>query len=231
MTDNNGNSKAMVLLSGGIDSTTCLALALREFDQVVGVSFDYSQRHLKEVEQASKICGHYNIQHRTIKYSFPKSMLTNPEQELPNASYDELSGVSPTYVPFRNGSFLANIAAQAQQESYDAIYFGAHAEDAADWAYPDCTPEFIGAMANAIYIGTYHQVRLHTPLQWFTKPQVVSLASQLKVPLNLTWSCYAGDELHCGTCPTCRSRKNAFIEADVSDPPIYQDKEDEKVPF
>ena len=106
-------------------------------------------------------------------------------------------------------------------EDLVTIYFGAHAEDAKNWAYPDCTPEFIGAMACAIYIGTYKAVRVNAPLTYITKGQTIEWGTKLNVPYALTWSCYKGEELHCGTCPTCRSRKTAFAEAGVVDPTVY----------
>jgi 7-cyano-7-deazaguanine synthase len=102
------------------------------------------------------------------------------------------------------------------------VFWGAHAEDAENWAYPDCTPEFNGGMANAIYIGTYHKVRLAVPFQWLRKYQIVSRAFQLQAPLELTWSCYRGREKHCGTCPTCRARKAAFAQASHPDPTLYE---------
>ncbi len=103
----------------------------------------------------------------------------------------------------------------------EAIYFGAHADDAANWAYPDCTPEFIGGMANAIYIGTYHKIRLYTPLMFMNKAAIIRLGNDLEVDWKLTWSCYEGKELHCGVCPTCRSRREGFIGAAVEDPTEY----------
>jgi 7-cyano-7-deazaguanine synthase len=134
------------------------------------------------------------------------------------------------YVPFRNGFMISALASYVQgqfQHSLNkdkadwAIYFGAHAEDALNWAYPDCTPEFIGAMANAVYVGTYHKVRLITPLQWMNKADIIRKGTELNVPWNLTWSCYAGGSLHCGVCPTCRARRQGFIAAGVNDPTPY----------
>lgn len=215
---------AIVLLSGGLDSSTCLAIAVRDFgaNNVSALSVDYGQRHIKELRAAKAICGKFGVDHEVVEIKdMPKSMLTNAKQEVPNISYDEIQGVSPTYVPFRNGLLLSRIASRAQAGNFNAIYFGAHSEDAANWAYPDCTPEFIGAMANAIYIGTYHQVRLMTPLQWLMKDEIVKLGHFLSVPLDLTWSCYKGENLHCGVCPTCRSRKEAFKKAYVADPTVY----------
>lgn len=225
--------KAFVLLSGGIDSTTCLYKATREYPIVEAVSIDYGQRHIVETIFARRTCDKLHIHHNLLDargiVSGKGVMLSDRDVPIPDISYAEIKGVSPTYVPFRNGTLLSIITAHAQkwinlQDEADercGIYFGAHSEDAANWAYPDCTPEFIGAMANAIYIGTYQKVRLHTPLQWLNKVEIIQLGETLGVDWRTTWSCYAGDERHCGTCPTCRARKEGFRLAGVSDPTEY----------
>lgn len=269
--------KAFVLLSGGLDSTTCLYQAIHDYapkdyepgevayrlkpenldpmrlDWVEAVSIYYGQRHKKEMEYAKRTCESLGINHHVLDVGAllrgDSVMLTDDSRgkvEVPNIDYADIKGVSPTYVPFRNGLMLAALTAHAQKwvnaENLDlisedsrsslndfplnerpqaGIYFGAHAEDALSWAYPDCTPEFIGAMANSIYIGSYMQIRLHTPLEWLNKAGVVSLGDKLGVPFQNTWSCYKGDEKHCGVCPTCRSRKQAFKEAGVVDPTEY----------
>lgn len=231
-------TRALVLLSGGLDSTTALSEAIRlhgvhpgdalqDNSKVSAISVNYGQRHLKEIESAKKVCDYYGVNHEIISLGAqPRSMLTDASVEVPNISYAEITGVSPTYVPFRNGQMLSAIAAWAHHASKKfsenfVIYFGAHAEDAANWAYPDCTPEFIGAMANAIFIGTYQAVRLVAPFQHMTKAQIVEMAAKNHAPLHLSWSCYKGEELHCGVCPTCRSRKDAFALADCIDPTQY----------
>lgn len=221
--------RAYVLLSGGIDSTVCLHIADKEYKgQVIGVSIDYGQRHKKEIKAAEAICNKQQFRHRTIYLPSPKTMLTDAAIDVPDVSYEEIKGISPTYVPFRNGIMLSALAAMAQSDHQNsgtsgewAIYFGAHAEDAHNWAYPDCTPEFIGAMANAVYVGTYNAVRLHTPLQWLTKAEIITRGETLHVDWSLTWSCYKGERLHCGTCPTCRARRGAFLTANVADPTLY----------
>jgi len=255
--------KAFVLLSGGLDSTTVLAHAIHQFDHSVeAVSIDYGQRHQKEIEAAREICEYYIIPHTVLSLRGLLEgvgvMLTDQSVEVPDISYADIKGVSPTYVPFRNGTMLSAITAFAQKyvmaqideavktsvaqgmQSTDfwkeyhtskakdlcTIYFGAHAEDAQNWAYPDCTPEFIGAMANAIYVGSYNTVRLVAPFMYDMKVDIVETGIDLDVPYELTWSCYKGEELHCGVCPTCRSRKKAFYEARVEDPTIYQDNVD-----
>jgi len=241
--------KAFVLLSGGLDSTTCLYKAIQDYEPYKGaaievfdefrpcnfveaVSINYGQRHIKEAAYAEKTCYKFGIQHTIInlEHILGGAMLTDKSVEIPNVSYNDLPvGVSPTYVPFRNGTLLSLITAHAQKWVNAAewgprgagIYFGAHSEDAANWAYPDCTPEFIGSMANAIYIGSYNAIRLHTPLQWLMKSEIVELGNKLGVDFADTWSCYKGEKLHCGVCPTCRSRREAFIAADVTDPTEY----------
>jgi 7-cyano-7-deazaguanine synthase len=219
-------SKAYVLLSGGIDSSTCLGLAIENHQEsVVGVSFNYGQRHTKEIEHAKMVCDSYGVEHKILNARglIAKGGLTDEDLEMPNVSYDDLpQGVSPTYVPFRNGTMLSLLTSYAStDDEAEAIYFGAHADDAANWAYPDCTPEFIGGMANAIYIGTYHKIRLYTPLIFMQKPDIVSLGEEVRVPWELTWSCYEGGEIHCGVCPTCRSRRDGFALAGVQDPTEY----------
>jgi 7-cyano-7-deazaguanine synthase len=219
-------STAIVLHSGGIDSTTCLYLAADAFEleNIVSLSIHYGQRHKKELDHAKMICDQLGVEHHVVKgIELPMSMITNPDVPIPSVSYKELGkGVSPTYVPFRNGNLLSQVAAIAMAQGVSAIYFGAHAEDAQNWAYPDCTPEFIGAMANAIYIGTYHKVRLITPLEWLTKRDIIALGTRLGVPWSLTWSCYKGEELHCGVCPTCRARQDGFTDANIHDPTTYR---------
>lgn len=228
--------RAYVLLSGGIDSTTCLYLAQQEFQKVIGLSIFYGQRHARELQYAERSCQRLLIPHRRLDLSsvVPKTMLTDPAAAVPDISYSDIQGVSPTYVPFRNGLILSAAASYVAGKRDDekkepgiqpaewAIYFGAHAEDAQNWAYPDCTPEFIGSMANAIYIGSYQQIRLHTPLEWLNKEQIIRLGTSLGVVWSDTWSCYKGGDKHCGTCPTCRARREGFEKADVADPTEYE---------
>lgn len=237
-------SRAFVLHSGGIDSTTALCLALQQYSRVTAISIDYGQRHKKEIEAARDVCNFLMVAHETLSIGDllkgEHVMLTDEGAEIPHKSYDDIKGISPTYVPFRNGTMLSILTAHAMKyvehvritngldpDSEDlkdlvGIYFGAHAEDARNWAYPDCTPEFIGAMANAIYIGSYRTVRLHAPFAHYTKAEIIQKGLRVAAPYVLTWSCYAGGEKHCGRCPTCLARKQAFLEARVQDPTEYE---------
>jgi len=220
---------ALVLLSGGIDSTTCVALAHKAFGSgnVKGVSFIYGQKHDREVFAAHAVADFYHMPHEIIDlpnvFEGSGSTLIDHDRATPECSYDEIEGVSPTYVPFRNGILTSYAAAVALTQACDFVYFGAHSEDAAGWAYPDCTPEFIGSMASAIYVGTYHKVRLLTPLQWMDKKGVIKLGLELGAPYQLTWSCYDGKEVACGVCPTCRSRRDAFRACGTEDRILYAD--------
>ena len=218
----------VVLLSGGIDSTTCLALAIRDHGarSTTAVSMDYGQKHRTELDHARAVASHYRIAHRVLDiprlFSSESSTLIAGGAANPDVTYEDLDeGVSPAYVPFRNGVFLSMATALALELGASSVYFGAHAEDAARWAYPDCTPEFIGSMASAMFVGSYMKVRLITPLQWSTKADVIRIGSQLKTPYHLTMSCYNGSEPACGACPTCRSRRQAFRVNGLNDPIAY----------
>jgi 7-cyano-7-deazaguanine synthase len=224
-------TKSFVLLSGGIDSTTALAIAIErtESRDVTGIAVDYGQRHVRELVSARTICEFYDIEFvvKPLHSVIPRTMLTDERVEVPKISYADIEGVSPTYVPFRNGLLISAVTAHVHgmltDESETAeVYVGVHAEDAQQWAYPDCTPEFMGAMGNAVYVGTYRQVRLCVPLQWLFKHQIVALAASLNAPLHLTWSCYVGGAAHCGQCPTCRARRAAFKTAGIPDPTEYE---------
>lgn len=219
-------SKALVLLSGGLDSATVLYTTIKVHgfapEDVLALSFDYEQRHSKEVTHAMALAADAGVDHNILtSITFPKNMLTDPDTKVPDVSYDEIEGVSPMYVPFRNGTFISRAASEAQARGYGHVVLAAHAEDARAWAYPDCSPEFIGAMSAAIWIGTYGEVRLLAPFQNMTKANIVQIGADLGVPFHKTWSCYKGGTHHCGTCATCLSRKESFKRAKVEDPTIY----------
>ncbi|TGE38597.1 7-cyano-7-deazaguanine synthase QueC [Desulfosporosinus fructosivorans] len=223
---------AIVLLSGGIDSTTCAVLACREFgpENVLALSLFYGQKHAKEIDAAREVSKHLGLKDHIIQqlpdiFKGGGSTLIDQDRQNPEKTYEELStsqGISPTYVPFRNANLLSVATSISLIKGADTIFYGAHSEDARNWAYPDCTPEFNGAMANAIYIGSYMKVRLVTPLQWFSKSEVVALGKKIGTPFQLTWSCYNGKEKACGVCPACVGRLHGFEENGLIDPIEYE---------
>ena len=220
--------KSVVLLSGGIDSTTCLALAVAESGsgEVLAISASYGQKHSAELLHAASVAAHYGVEHRILEiprlFGSGTSTLIQGGADNPEVSYEDLDeGVSPAYVPFRNGVFLSMATAVALEAGASFVYFGAHSEDAQRWAYPDCTPEFIGSMASAMFVGSYMKIRLISPLQWSTKADVIRIGSAAGAPYHLTMSCYNGAEPACGLCPTCRSRRDAFRANGIEDPIAY----------
>lgn len=233
--------KAIVLNSGGVDSTTCVGIAVNElgYENVSTASVFYGQKHEKELECAKKISEHYNVNHYEIDLSDVLKhsncpLLANSTEEIAHESYAEQiahngEGMVRTYVPFRNGlmlSAVASLATSLYPEDDVDIYLGAHADDAAGRAYADCSEEFTSTMASAIEIGTYGKVHLKAPLVNMTKTQVVETGLKLNVPYELTWSCYEGGEKQCGTCGTCIDRRQAFKNNGTIDPVGYaNDKE------
>lgn len=231
--------KALILSSGGVDSTTCLALAIEKFgaQAVSALSFDYGQRHAKELLCAEELARFYGVPHYVLNLSLifehsSCSLLAKSTEHPEHASYAEQiarngAGKVSTYVPFRNGLMLSAAAALAQslwpQEACE-IWIGAHADDAAGNAYADCSEAFNAAMGEAMSIGTYDLVKLYAPLNKMNKAQVVSEGLRLKVPYELTWSCYEGGEKACGACGTCIDRLSAFKANGCEDPIDYEKK-------
>ena len=224
--------KAMVLFSGGVDSTTCLGMAVDKYgaENVVALSIAYGQKHTKEIECSQKIAQHYGVEHlyldlgKIFQYS-NCSLLSHSDQEIPTESYAkqiEKTDGAPvsTYVPFRNGLFLSSAASIALSKGCEVIYYGAHSDDAAGNAYPDCSDAFNKAINEAIYIGSGNQLKVEAPFIGLTKAQVVKKGLELKVPYELTWSCYMGEDKPCGVCGTCIDRAKAFEENGVADPAL-----------
>lgn len=232
--------KALVLNSGGVDSTTCVGIAVDKYgkENVITASLYYGQKHDKELECARKIAEYYGVKHieedisNVMKYAKDVCTLVKGGNEIEHKSYAEQiaengEGRVATYVPFRNGLFLSIAAAYADSlfpgEMVDILY-GAHADDAAGQAYADCSPEFADAMDKAIMIGTYNKIHVNRPLINMNKAEVVKTGLALKVPYELTWSCYEGGEKACGTCGTCIDRLNAFRANGVEDPIEYEEE-------
>lgn len=227
--------KKVILLSGGIDSTTCLTMAIKHYgaDNVVALTFLYGQKHENEIENARKVAEHFSVKLVEARidsqiFQNSNSTLLQGNGDIAHKSYYEIieengEGTVDTYVPFRNGLMLSQAAALAYSVGADEVWYGAHADDAAGSAYPDCTPEFYTAMDKAIFSGTGYKVHLLAPLLGMNKAQVVAAGLKLNAPYKLTRSCYEGHEHACGKCATCIDRLNAFGQNLVDDPIKYEE--------
>lgn len=224
--------RALVLASGGVDSSTCLGLAVDRYgkENVTALAVSYGQKHTKELECAVRVCDYYGVELIQIDlapmFAYSDcSLLAHSDKDIPKGSYaEQLSEAEgtpvSTYVPFRNGLFLASAASIALSKNCGVILYGAHSDDAAGSAYPDCSEEFNNAMNEAIWQGSGKQLKIEAPFVNMTKAQVVKTGLDLKVPYQYTWSCYEGGDTPCGVCGTCRDRAAAFAENGVVDPAI-----------
>lgn len=225
--------KVLVLVSGGLDSSTCLAQAVADHgrENVVALSMYYGQKHERELRAAADITKYYGVKHISLDLApiFESSdcaLLKHSALAIPEKSYDEqvkeLAGKPvTTYVPFRNGLFISCAASIAAAEGCGEVIYGAHADDAAGNAYPDCSKAFNDAMSAAVYEGSGQQVRLCAPFVGQPKSAIVKAGLALGVPYELTWSCYEGGEKPCGKCGTCLDREKAFRENGKVDP-LYE---------
>ena len=228
--------KVLVLFSGGLDSTTCLAMAVSKYgnENVIALSISYGQKHTKEIEAAKKIAEYYNVERIDLDLSLifqfsDCSLLSSSDKEIPHESYAiqlEQNNGSPvsTYVPFRNGLFLSSAAAIALSKKCGVIYYGAHSDDAAGNAYPDCSELFNNAINTAIFEGSGRQLQVEAPFIGMTKADVVKKGLELGVPYELTWSCYESGEYPCGSCGTCLDRAKAFKLNGIADPALRKEK-------
>ncbi|MBQ3775968.1 MAG: 7-cyano-7-deazaguanine synthase QueC [Ruminobacter sp.] len=223
--------KITVLLSGGLDSSTCLALAVSRYgsDNVSALCIHYGQKHDREINSARAVADYYkvNLTIMNLAEVFAGSncsLMKNSSEAIEHRSYAEQlrdiggAGMVSTYVPFRNGIMLSVAAGMAQIHGSSEVWYGAHLDDAAGRAYPDCSEEFVKHMGNAINEGTGGEIKLYAPFINRNKADIVKIGLELKVPYELTWSCYEGGEKPCGTCGTCIDRLNAFRLNNAVDP-------------
>lgn len=228
-----------VLLSGGLDSTVLLGSVLSVMTgRTAGVSFRYGQKHDKELYAAEAVAEYYEIEHFIIDlestgvYGYSDcSLLKSSTARIEKGSYNEQlsrkeNGVVATYVPFRNGLMVSAAAALTMSLAPDeisTIFLGAHADDAAGNAYPDCSISFVKKMESAIMEGTSNLVHVSAPFVSKTKAKIVEIGLEQtkEVPFHLTWSCYEGGDLACGQCATCIDRLRAFAENNTNDPVNY----------
>ncbi len=221
--------KAVVLLSGGLDSTTCLALAKSEDFSCFSLSFSYGQRHSAELYAAERIARHMNVaEHKIVELDtglFVGSALTDQSILVPK--FQDGTEIPVTYVPARNTIFLAMALGFAESIGARDIFIGASSVDYSH--YPDCRPEFIAAFQTIANLATKAGVNgdpfaIHAPLQYLSKVQTIQLGHRLGVDYGLTVSCYQANEQGeaCGHCDSCTFRKRGFMGAELEDPTMYQ---------
>ncbi len=212
-------NKAVVVLSGGQDSTTCLYWALRQFGEVEALTFDYGQRHRIELDCAAQVAQHAGVEHTTLPIDTFAAMggnaLTDSEIAVEEAPG---SGLPNTFVPGRNLIFLTFAAAFAWQRDMADLVTGVAQTDYS--GYPDCRRGTIDAVEQSLTLGLERTIRIHTPLMNLTKKETVELARDLGAidAMALTHTCYNGQRPPCGTCPACQLRARGFLEAGIADP-------------
>lgn len=219
-------NKAVVLLSGGLDSVTVLAIASQRFD-CVALSFDYQQRHASELNAARQVAHIYAVEHRIVRLDqgvLAGSALTDSDIAVPQENSD---GIPVTYVPARNTVFLAHALAVAEVLGANDIFIGVNAVDYS--GYPDCRPEYIAAFSKMANLATRTAIEgqplhIHTPLIDLTKAEIIQRGNQLGVDYALTVSCYQADQdgRACGVCDSCRFRRAGFEQAGTADPTRYR---------
>ena len=220
-------SRSIVLLSGGIDSTTAFYQALDEVKVAMAISFDYGQRHKKELEFASNTTRRENVPHEIIDITsigrlLQGSALSDRHVEVPDGHYSDET-MKATIVPNRNTIMLSTAVGVAIGIGASQVWAAMHAGDHP--IYPDCRPEFIDKLNELIPIATESAVVVVTPFIHMTKQEIIRKGFRLGVDFSATWSCYKGGDIHCGRCGTCVERAEAFFLAGVRDPTQYEDKE------
>ena len=218
---------AVVLLSGGMDSATALAVARQEFRRIHCLTVLYGQRHRREIRSAQRLARYFRVlKHRVVRLPLApllRSALTNPRRALPRARPGRKSPRIPsTYVPARNTILLSIALGYAESIDAEAIYIGANAIDYS--GYPDCRPEYFRAFERLARLATRSGVergwdfKIEAPLLNLSKADIIRLGERLAVPWEMTWSCYAGNARPCGRCDSCALRARGFDAAGVADP-------------
>lgn len=221
-------TKAVIIASGGIDSSTLLYKMVNEGFDVYVLTFIYGQKHLLEIEYAKAIAEGLGVNHKVVDLSAMKellsgSALTDASVDVPNVpeTVDHYETLKSTIVPNRNAIFLSIAIGYAVSLEANHIYFGAHFSDRG--VYPDCRKEFVAAFQVAERLANDNpNMVIDAPFVDMDKSEIVKLGAELGVPFKETWTCYKGGEKHCGVCSSCRERKRAFLDSKISDPTEYE---------
>ena len=215
--------KVVVIYSGGMDSFTVLNRALKDGKEVYALSFDYGQRHVKELECASSVCRSLDIKHKVIDISSINQLLAGSsltdDIDIPEGHY-EAENMKSTVVPNRNMILLSLAVGYAVSVGAAQVYYGAHSGDHA--IYPDCRPEFVQKMNDVCQIANYESVEIFSPYLTVSKTAILTDGLSMGLDYSNTWTCYNGREKACGKCGACQERLEAFAENKVTDPIEYE---------
>jgi 7-cyano-7-deazaguanine synthase len=215
--------KVVVIYSGGMDSFTVLNRALKDGKEVFALSFDYGQRHVKELECASKVCNSLGIKHKVIDISSINQLLAGSSLtdniDIPEGHY-EAENMKSTIVPNRNMILLSLAVGYAVSVGASQVYYGAHSGDHA--IYPDCRPEFVEKMNDVCLIANYESVEIFSPYLTVNKSAILTDGLSMDLDYSDTWTCYNGREKACGKCGACQERLEAFSDNNVIDPIEYE---------
>jgi len=215
--------KAVVILSGGMDSTTLLYRVIKDGYKTRAISFDYNQKHKKELSSASLTCESLKIPHKIISLSvlneLAPSALTRSDWDVPEGHYAD-ENMKQTVVPNRNMVMLSLATSYAISKKARFLFYGVHSGDHA--IYPDCRPDFYKYMQDAIMRADWHEVLLKAPFICLDKGDIVILGKKIGVDYSKTWTCYQGKEKACGKCGSCVERLEAFEKAGIEDPLEYE---------
>lgn len=221
------SKKTIVILSGGLDSTTLLWHLKASGSELRALSINYGQRHKRELIQAAKLAAIAGVEHRIVDLSTLQPLLTgssqtDPAVEVPEGHYEEKTMLK-TIVAHRNLMMLTVAAQWASSLKYDSVSYGAHRGDSA--VYPDCREEFVQSAEKTFELSDWHKVAIDRPFVNMTKGEIAQLAERLGVPISETFSCYKGGEIQCGRCSTCFERIQSMDQSGVKDPTVYLDRD------
>ncbi|GAA5141649.1 7-cyano-7-deazaguanine synthase QueC [Thalassotalea piscium] len=216
-------NKVVVIFSGGMDSFTVLNRALKDGKEVFALSFDYGQRHVKELECASKVCKSLAVSHKVIDISAINQLLAGSsltdDIEIPEGNY-EVDNMKSTVVPNRNMILISLAVAYAVSVKASQVYYGAHSGD--HNIYPDCRPEFVEKMNDVCQIANYDAVEIFSPYLTVSKSAILTDGLSMGLDYSNTWTCYNGRDKACGKCGACQERLEAFRDNNAIDPISYE---------
>ncbi|QOL24892.1 7-cyano-7-deazaguanine synthase QueC [Thalassotalea sp. LPB0316] len=215
--------KVVVIYSGGMDSFTVLNRAIKDGKEVYALTFDYGQKHVKEIDYARAVCEELKIEHKIIDISAINQLLAGSsltdDIDIPEGHYEEES-MKSTVVPNRNMILLSLAVGYAVSKGASQVYYGAHSGDHA--IYPDCRPEFVQKMSEVCQIANYEPVTIYCPYLDNSKIDILTDGLKMGLDYGKTWTCYNGREKACGKCGACQERLEAFAENNVTDPLCYE---------